>query len=131
MKTKSTLKDKKSRKKPAGALELSNGVLPLPESVVMTLSEAAAFLRAPEDAVEKMADDGKLPARRVGSEWRFLRAALCSWLSQSGAAATVDEPLSSKQRMLALAGVWKDDESVPDLIESIYRERKRNPVGGK
>ena len=102
----------------------------MPASEVMTIAEAAAFLRAPEDTIEKMANAGKLPSRRVGDEWRFLRSALCGWLGQNGAAHS-EVPLSSKQRMLALAGVWKEDESVPDLIDAIYRERKRNPVGGK
>jgi excisionase family DNA binding protein len=27
-----------------------------------------------------MAEDGKLPARKVGDEWRFTRSALLRWL---------------------------------------------------
>jgi len=59
------------------AADLSNGILPSPTSEVMTLAEAAEFLRSTEDAIEKMAAAGKLPARRVGHDWRFLRSALC------------------------------------------------------
>lgn len=91
----------------------------------MTLAEAAAFLRAPEDEIRKMADGAKLPARRVAGEWRFLKSALCAWLSQP-------EPvpvLSSKQRMRAVAGAWKDDETAEAMVEEIYRRRKQQTVG--
>src|SRR5580658_6620251 len=98
--TKSAARSQTGKKGAHQDTSLSNGVLPTPIDV-MTLAEAADFLRATEDAIEKMAAAGKLPARRVGDDWRFLRSALCSWLSECGASAPVKEPLSSKQRMLA------------------------------
>lgn len=47
---------------------------------VLTLSEAAAFLRAPEKAVLDLVDQGALPAQRVGGEWRFLKQTLVEFL---------------------------------------------------
>lgn len=47
---------------------------------VLTLEQAAALLQAQELAVAGMAECGELPARRVGGEWRFSRAALLEWL---------------------------------------------------
>ena len=32
--------------------------------------------------------------------------------------------------MLAVIGAFKDDETLEPMVEEIYRERKRNPVGG-
>lgn len=43
---------------------------------VMTLTEAAAFLRLDRKTVVKLATEGKLPGRRIGRDWRFLRVDL-------------------------------------------------------
>ena len=40
---------------------------------ILTLADAAAYLKAPEDAVLQMAKDGTIPAQKIGDEWRFLR----------------------------------------------------------
>jgi excisionase family DNA binding protein len=58
------------------------------EPEVMTLAEAAAFLRVDEAALEASAAQGKLPGRRIGGEWRFSRAAIMTWLGADAAADT-------------------------------------------
>jgi excisionase family DNA binding protein len=47
---------------------------------VLTLEEAADFLRSAPAAVEELALGGELPARRIGGEWRFARTAVLDWL---------------------------------------------------
>jgi excisionase family DNA binding protein len=47
---------------------------------VLTLSEAAAYLRLPEDAVRAAAESGRLAGQNVGGEWRFVRAGIVAWL---------------------------------------------------
>jgi excisionase family DNA binding protein len=47
---------------------------------VLTIDEAADLLRSDAATVTAMAEDGKLPARKVGDEWRFTRSALLRWL---------------------------------------------------
>lgn len=47
---------------------------------VLTLSEAATFLRTSEDAVVALVEKGTLPAQRIGQEWRFLKRALVDFL---------------------------------------------------
>src|SRR4051794_16412456 len=47
---------------------------------VLTTAEAAELLRSDEATVTSMADDGTLPGRKVGDEWRFTRAAILRWL---------------------------------------------------
>ena len=47
---------------------------------VLTPDEAADLLRSDAATVIAMAVDGKLPARKVGDEWRFSRSALLRWL---------------------------------------------------
>jgi excisionase family DNA binding protein len=47
---------------------------------VLTPDDAADLLRSDAATVIAMAEDGKLPARKVGDEWRFTRSALLRWL---------------------------------------------------
>ena len=54
--------------------------LAAPASEVLTLSEAAAYLRVPEAEVLRLAERQELPSRLVGAEWRFLKSALADWL---------------------------------------------------
>jgi excisionase family DNA binding protein len=56
----------------------------LPE--VLTPAQAATLLQVDEDAVLALAEEGRLPGRRIGDEWRFARAALVDWLSGDAAA---------------------------------------------
>jgi excisionase family DNA binding protein len=48
---------------------------------VLTPAQAAQLLQVDEDAVLALAEEGRLPGRRIGGEWRFARAALVEWLS--------------------------------------------------
>ena len=52
-----------------------------PPSQVMTATEAATYLKMHVKTVCRLAKEGKIPARKVGGEWRFLRSTLDSWLT--------------------------------------------------
>jgi excisionase family DNA binding protein len=90
-----------------------------PTEAVLTLGEAAAYLRLPEDEVLRMVREQGLHARQVGPEWRFLKSAIDDWLR------TGPPPKSNQEAWLALAGVWKDDPTVDELREEIARNRRR------
>ncbi len=110
----------KSKPKPkAGA----NGVA-LPPTEVLTLAEAAAYLRVPEAGLRADAEAGRVPGRRVGGEWRFSRQALIDWLGTA-------QPPPLNQRQLSAIGAFKDDDTLPAMVEEIYRQRRADPVGGK
>ena len=51
---------------------------------VLTPAQAAALLQVDEDAVLALAEEGVLPGRRIGDDWRFARAALVARLSSAG-----------------------------------------------
>lgn len=53
------------------------------ETEVLTTAQAAALLQTGDDVVAEMARSGELPARRVGGEWRFARAAILAWLGHT------------------------------------------------
>jgi len=47
---------------------------------VMTIKEAANFLRCHPRTLQKMAIKGEIPAKKVGSLWRFSRQRLQDWI---------------------------------------------------
>ena len=85
----------------------------LPE--VLTPEEAAAFLRVPEDVLQRLLSKQALPGRKVDDQWRFLKAALADWLCER----------SGKDVLLSQAGALADDESLAQLREAIYAARGR------
>jgi excisionase family DNA binding protein len=51
-------------------------------SKVMTSEDAAEYLKMHVKTVCRLAKEGKIPAKKVGSEWRFLRSVLDRWLTE-------------------------------------------------
>jgi excisionase family DNA binding protein len=92
----------------------SNGLGP----EVLTLGEAAAYLRLPEAEVLRLVQEEDLPGRQVGAEWRFLKATIQGWLSLPPAK---KEP----QGIWAVAGALKDDPYRDELLREVYRRRGR------
>ena len=50
---------------------------------LMTLEEVAAYLRLSKDTVYRLAQRGKLPASKAGSQWRFRRDDIDGWLERN------------------------------------------------
>jgi excisionase family DNA binding protein len=55
---------------------------------VMTLEEAAGFLKVSETTVYQLVRSGELKARKVGREWRILKSQLVEFLKQDGEGST-------------------------------------------
>ncbi len=52
----------------------------LPE--ILTIEEVANYLRVPLSSLYKLAQQGKIPASKVGRHWRFRRENIDRWLDQ-------------------------------------------------
>jgi len=50
-------------------------------SQMMTVGEVAKYLKIKTGTVYKHAQDGKIPAFKVGSNWRFKRTTIDKWIS--------------------------------------------------
>ncbi len=48
---------------------------------VMNAEQAGQLLQLDEKVVIELAESGELPGRKLGSQWRFSRAAVLAWLS--------------------------------------------------
>lgn len=86
------------------------------KDTVFTLAEAAKFLRIKKGVLQELAKEGKVPARRIGDEWRFSHQALEEWLRGEA---------DSRSIFLAQVGAFKDDETLMPMLEEIYRARGR------
>lgn len=52
---------------------------------VMTVREAAQYLRIPSSTVERLAMDGNLPGFMIEGTWRFLRTTIDDWVTARAA----------------------------------------------
>ena len=102
---------KRSPKPPAE----SNGNLGLAD--VLTLAEAAAYLRASAEDVLRLIETDDLPARKVGADWRFYKAALQDWLSHP-----------PKKGWFKHFGAAKDDPYLEEMLKDIYARRGRPEI---
>lgn len=92
------------------------GALPSAALEVLTLAEAAAYLRVTEEEVEELATRGEFPGRVIRGQWRFLKAAVQDWLRSAP---------SQKEKLMQVAGAWKDDPYLDEMLEKIYKDRGR------
>ena len=86
---------------------------------VLTFAEAARFLRVKRPVLQRLVNEGRIPARKVGDEWRFLRGALEAWLGGVK---------DYRSALLDQAGAFADDETLPELLKSIYAARGRSEI---
>lgn len=63
------------------------------EGEILTLEEVAAYLKAGKRTVYRLAQDGKIPAFKLGGSWRFRRAELDRWI-----AASIENPKKQGER---------------------------------
>jgi excisionase family DNA binding protein len=108
----------KSARRPAS----KNGQKPEVTTDVLTLNEAAIYLRLPEEEVVRLVQYQGLPGRQTNTGWRFLKSALQDWLS-------IPPPKPSKEAVLSRIGNWKDDPYVGEELKKIY-ERRGRPMNG-
>jgi len=84
-------------------------------SEVLTLEEAAGYLRVPKEMMEREVIQGKIPGRRIDRTWRFHKSALDEWLQRQG----------GRSVLLSQAGALADDSTLAQLRSDIYAERGR------
>jgi excisionase family DNA binding protein len=111
-------------KKPTKPAAQSSGANGSARDEVLTLAEAAAYLRLTEEAVLRMIQEQNLHGRQVGSEWRFLRSAIQDWLRTG-----TPSLQANKEAWSALSGKYKDDPDLLKICEEAYRRRR--PSGGE
>jgi excisionase family DNA binding protein len=90
------------------------------EDRLMTIKQLAEYLRVNDRTVLKLVSDGTLPGVKVGSQWRFRKAMIDTWLDDQMLGLTPKylespRPIGSPRRMLELASCFQFDHIVPEL----------------
>jgi excisionase family DNA binding protein len=111
---------RKPKPEPIATPRPQPGLANCPPAEVMNLSEAAAYLRLPDADVLRLVTEQALPGRRLGNEWRFLKAAIQDWLRSGTPTAK-----GTKEAWLSVAGSCKDDPDLEKIVEEAYRNRGR------
>ena len=50
----------------------------------LTLDELAAYLKLSQSKLYRMAQEGEIPASKIGSQWRFDRQEIDEWMKSRG-----------------------------------------------
>jgi len=77
---------------------------------LMTLEEVAAYLRVTKKTIYRLLRQGKIPATKVGQQWRFDKALIDAWLRRKSIGARVS------------ILVVDDEEMIRSLFEETLRE---------
>lgn len=75
------------------------------------IQSLARFLHLPPDQVQKMAERGKLPGRKIGGQWRFDRSEIFHWF-EDRIGLSGDEELQRVQQMLETAAKKATSEEI-------------------
>lgn len=51
---------------------------------ILTIEEAAQYLRLPVSTVYRLAQAGRIPAQKVGRQWRFYLPSLTQYVASKG-----------------------------------------------
>jgi excisionase family DNA binding protein len=82
----------------------------------MDPAAAAKFLRLPSKTVERLVTEQNLPGRKIGKDWRFLRAAIERWLEPS---------MTERNSVMSQAGMFADDPDFEEYRKVIEVNRKK------
>lgn len=58
------------------------------ENEIMTAQEVAEYLRLNEMTIYRLAQEGKLPALKIGRSWRFKKELIDEWFRRSAEVAS-------------------------------------------
>jgi excisionase family DNA binding protein len=77
---------------------------------LMTVEEAAVYLRVGKKTIYRLLKQGKIPATRVGQQWRFNKTSIDEWLHQ--------KPVETRATIL----VVDDEETIRSLFKKTLEE---------
>ena len=66
-------------------------------SILMTVKDVATYLSVTERTVYRLVKDHRLPAYKVGGQWRFKADMIEAWMQKDGALASLAESASDLQ----------------------------------
>jgi excisionase family DNA binding protein len=87
------------------------------EEEIMTLEQVAQYLKLQPQTVYKWAQEGQIPAAKLGKEWRFRRRILDEWVDSSMLLSKGGLKLLLEQTDLAVARKGLSQTDIEKIIE--------------
>ena len=88
------------------------------ESDLMTLEQVAKYLRLKPQTIYKWAQEGKIPAAKIGKEWRFRRTILDDWINTSIHLSDAGFNLMLDRSWLQLKNVGVSSNEIESMIDN-------------
>ncbi len=93
---------------------------------VYTINQIAPILKYDTRTLQRMAERGEIPARKVGGEWRFTRSELLTWL-ETRVNSTSEQELLDLENTIERLAANRDVENIP-ISELLLPEAIRVPL---
>jgi excisionase family DNA binding protein len=94
---------------------------------IMTLKEAAEYLRLSENTVSRMAQEGHIPAQKLARQWCFQRSSIASWMADRNAIPADEQQLPPEATGLPLP-LTVANTIAPDRISVNLTAADKNSV---
>jgi len=64
-------------------LNFKKRIMAIEEKEIMTFKQVAEYLQMSTSSIYKMAQTGKIPAYKVGRQWRFKKEEIDAWVKKN------------------------------------------------
>ncbi|MFQ5848754.1 MAG: helix-turn-helix domain-containing protein [Candidatus Methylomirabilales bacterium] len=85
----------------------------------MTVREVAAYLRLSRDLIYRWVQEGKIPASKVGGQWRFRRERIDQWMEEQGRPLPKTEEAKLWERVLR-SFIQRLRETYADALKGVH-----------
>jgi excisionase family DNA binding protein len=96
-------------------------------SDILTLAEAAAYLKVSEEMLRTEAERNAIPAQRLGAEWRFSKASILKWLEETARTGPAKSKAELDARLKEYWAKYPNQETLEEaevFLKQIYDARK-------
>ena len=66
---------------------------------VLTIQQAADYLQISQSTLYKVAQQGKIPCKKIGKRWRFHRSALAKWMEEMPVQSNTGSDVNNRKRI--------------------------------
>ncbi len=92
------------------------------DTELMTLEQVAKYLKLKPQTIYRWAQEGRIPAAKLGKEWRFRRSVLDQWIDTAIHVSKAGFDLMVNQSWLHLQGSAIERGAIEAMIERRWKE---------
>ncbi|MBX3176143.1 MAG: helix-turn-helix domain-containing protein [Candidatus Hydrogenedentes bacterium] len=89
---------------------------------IMTVEDVARYLKLKPQTVYKWAQEGQIPATKLGKEWRFRRRILDEWIDTGIALSKGGFDLLYQQGVLEVSRQGLSETEIASILDELDRE---------